>query len=190
MSKSESSIPSSIPCSTFTYPRSDAWTLELYGLLNSCDTAPMAPIEKSEMMSPLPWPVTPYEEWESEREMLAMAEMASYNAKQYEKYGDDEELVKGLLCEETEVDIRLALWRWDRMDELEIEIKRFFELFENERFEDTLHLGWWLMEQYDNFGAWYDPVLLQLLKETISKAYENNRGCDSSAGLSVEIADL
>jgi len=119
-----------------------------------------------------------------------MAECAAYDAKQYEKYGDDEDIMTSLMCDESEVDIRLALWRLNRMDELKIELKRFFELFKEGRFGDALHLGWWLLEQHDHYGAWYDPALLRLLKETMSKAFEENSICDSSDEASPEIADL
>jgi len=46
------------------------------------------------------------------------------------------------------------------------------------------------LEQHDHYGAWYDPALLRLLKETMSKAFEENSICDSSDEASPEIADL
>jgi hypothetical protein len=192
MSDSERFAVMSIPCSTLTYPRTDAWALELYGLLDKSELEMTVPVERSEMMSrsPLPWPVTPYDEWASEREMMAMAEMASFNAKQYEMYGDDQELVMSLMCDETEVDISLALWRWKRVEELQQEVTRFFELFEEGRFGDALHLGWWLLEQHDKYGASYDPALLRLLKETMSKAFEEKDIIDSFAGDSLELPDI
>jgi hypothetical protein len=181
----------SIPCSTITYPRRDAWALQLQALVDKDDMQPIPTTTMSEIMSqsPLPWPVTPYDEWAPEREMIAAAKCAAYDAKQYEMYGDDEDRVMSLMCDETEVDIRLALWRFDRMDELELELKRFFELFNERRFGDALYLGWWLLEQHDHYGASYDPALLRVLKETMSAALEEDDIGDSSNEASQEVVD-
>lgn len=143
-------------------------------------------VTEASMMSesPLPWPVTPYDECKLEREAIAMAEAAAYDARQYEMYGDDEEYMRDMMCSETEVDLRVALWRADRMEQLGLELRRFFELVDLRCFEDALYVGWWLLEQHDKYGACFDSVLLQLLKRTIAEAFQANS--INSSGESVE----
>jgi hypothetical protein len=180
----------STPCSTFTYPRRDDWAIELQGLVDKADLQQVVMTTKVEMMSdsPLPWPVTPYDEWAPEREMITIAECAAYEAKQYEKYGDDEAYVTSMMCNENEVDLRLTLWRANRVKELGLELRSFFELVDLSRFGDALHKGWWLLEQHDRYGGCFDPVLLRLLKETMAVAFEQNVDVDSSDERSIEIA--
>jgi hypothetical protein len=168
----------STPCSNS--PQGGSWASELWGLVDKSDMDQRVMTTAAEMMSgsPLPWPVTPYDEWAPEREAIARAELASFNAQQYKLYGEDEDM-RDLICEETEVDLYLALWRANRVEDLELEMRRFFALVDSHRYGDALHLGWWLVEQHDRYGACYTPELLSLLKEAMIKAFEQNPDNDS-----------
>jgi hypothetical protein len=136
----------------------------------------MAVVPMSEMMScsPLPWPATPYEEGEDDRDIISKEECVAYDAKQYEMYGDDADRVMDLMCDENEVDLRHALWRAGKGEEIQVAVDKFFKLVNEGCFKQARDVGSWLLQQNDEYDVCYTPALLLLLKQTIEKVSAEN----------------
>ena len=167
----------STPCSTFTYAQrpEDAWALELHRTIDSKDMQQMVTITKDEMMSgsPLPWPETPYEEGVYERKMIMEEKCAAYDAEQYKLHGNDER-VKALLCDETELDLHCLLWKASRADDIDTELQKFFAFYNDGCLQQALFIGWWLLDQHATYDACLEADVLRVLKETMSKALEED----------------
>jgi len=90
----------------------------------------------------------------------------------FELYGNDPRVLS-LLCEETEVDIRMALWNADRVFEMETNVFDFFALYNHGFFDDALQLGITLLTQCDFDSVQYDMKLLSSVRENVNSLLLN-----------------
>jgi hypothetical protein len=99
------------------------------------------------------------------------AELEKVDAAYRAEYGDDPRLLD-LLCDETEVDLRLYLWLTRRTEQLQNNIRVFFEYCETDRLREAYLLGTWLLQQHTDFAVEYDPDLMRVLYHVTSAIHD------------------
>ncbi|KAJ1465950.1 hypothetical protein T484DRAFT_1757045 [Baffinella frigidus] len=118
----------------------------------------------------LQWPHTPSTEMEEGWEKVQAC--SSENDTCFNLYGNDPRVLS-LVCEETEVDIRMALWNADRRLEMETNVFDFFALYNHGFFDDALQLGITLLTQCDFDSVQYDMKLLSSVRENVNSLLLN-----------------
>ncbi|KAJ1471148.1 hypothetical protein T484DRAFT_1753461 [Baffinella frigidus] len=119
-------------------------------------------------------PITTPEEKAAE---LEKAE-AAYRA----EYGDDPRVLD-LLCDETAVDLNTCLWHARRTEEIEHNVRVFYDYCYAHRVRDAYLLGMWLLELHTDYGMEYDPRLLhdlRLVTSNIRDMTSNTRDMTSN----------
>ena len=142
------------------------WEIELEDLGVKDCRAEWAYSSRSEIMSgsSLPWPDDHLSAIKEERKMKIVTAQ-----KQYELEHGNDDWALDLICEETEVDLRMALWRSDRILELESRVLDFFTLYSNKQFVEAVALASWLLPEHDKYDIQYSSDLLDVLRQ--SKEY-------------------
>jgi hypothetical protein len=88
-----------------------------------------------------------------------IAELEKADAAYRAEYGDDPRIFD-LLCDETEVDLHMCLRQAQRTEEIEHNIRVFYDYCWTCRVREAYLLGRWLLQQHTDFGVEYDKRLL------------------------------
>lgn len=158
-----------------------SWQKELEDLILDKDRAERAISGPSEILmgSPLPWPENFLEEIEKER-LHAITEAQKVWCRMY----GDNLRVLDLICDESEVDLRRALWRSDRVLEVEKSVLELFMLYDRGNYMGVVAMAAWLIPEHEKYGMWMSSQLLQLVRMSENRIFQNGTIVTCEGGVS------
>ena len=156
-----------------TKQKKSRWQRELQELLPEEDRVEWAYSGPSELLtgSPLPWPEDHLEEIKKERRDAIIKAQKAYEY----SYGDDDRIMD-LICDESEVDLRMALWRSDRVLEIENLVLEFCILYDEGKFLEVVTMAAWLVPEHEKYDMDLPTQLSYVLRMSEEHVLESGVG--------------
>ncbi|KAJ1466808.1 hypothetical protein T484DRAFT_1756354 [Baffinella frigidus] len=157
----------------------DAWVEELQTLLPEKDLMEWAESSPStlSMGSPLPWPDSPVDEMKEANAQELQAAIVEADKVHERTYGTDTRVLD-LLCNETEVDVRLGMWRADRFIALRQRVFECFDLYNTGWYYETIAMARGLIGDHDTCGELCDPGVYKMLQASEAFVWDK---CNSAS---------
>jgi hypothetical protein len=145
------------------------WQQELDELVLDKDRLEWAHSQKLDVGALPPWPEDPFAEAKDARATALKLAVAAAD-----EYGTDERVLD-LICDETDLELRMALWRADRIDDINARVLRYFELYNNGWYHEAVEMATRLLEEHDKYNIKFSDDLLRTLQAS-SLISDNNCG--------------
>ena len=155
-----------------------SWQKDLQDMLIEEDVGEGVFSKPPEMLVyPLPWPEDHLEEIKKER----LAAMASAQEDWRRVYGDGSGVLD-LICDESEVDFRMAMWRHARVDEVEKLVLDLFMLYDAKKYVEVVEMAAWLIPEHQKYEMWVSTQIEQIVRDSEDRVMEEGSICMTCEG--------
>jgi hypothetical protein len=166
---------------------SSDWVKFLDAVLSDEDRMQTVDSMNSELLTEtLEWPNdSSMETMEESQRLLALSGSTTHDT--HSIAYDRDNCAMNLLCDETEVDIRMTRWNANRVMDMQKGVVEFFALYEAGLLDDALQKGICVLTQCGYDGVKYDAQLLSSLNDTVNVLLMTVGGLGMEVGVVVDM---